>query len=75
MALDFGSLVDLEEKKDLLENAIRNLAFQGYQTSLRKRVAEALNQEDEVKDIDYMLSQIETTLAVHQEELNSLNGV
>jgi hypothetical protein len=75
MAVDFGSLVSLDEKKDFLEQTIQNLAFQGYQTVLRKRVSESVNATEDVDSADFVLAQIEAALVVHQEELDSLNGV
>lgn len=72
MAIDFSALVDTEQKKDFLQGTIENLAFQGYQTSLRKRISESINEEEDAKSADFVLAQIEAALLVHQEELDSL---
>lgn len=72
MAIDFGSLLSSEQKRQLLEGRIAQFASEAYQYSLNLKTAQALGSEEQANTIEESLKLLESAIQVHQEELATL---
>jgi hypothetical protein len=72
MAIDFGSLLSDDQKRQLIENRIAQFAAEAYQHSLNKTTAEKLESKDQVDQAESNIKLLETAIQVHQEELAKL---
>ena len=72
MAIDFGSMLSTEQKRELLNNRINQFAAEAYQYSLNKKTAEDIGSEEQVEAIDKSLNILESAIQVHLAELASL---
>jgi hypothetical protein len=74
MAIDFGSLLTVEQKRNILEQRVAQFASEAYQHELNKQVASTINDDASVANADAALATIEVAIATHQSELDSLNA-
>jgi hypothetical protein len=72
MTIDFVSLLTPEERKEVLLKRISQLASQGYQHNLNRDAANRNGRADLMAEADEAISEIETTIKVYQDQLNSL---
>jgi len=72
MAIDFGSMLSTEQKRELLNNRINQFAAEAYQYSLNKKTAEELGSDDQVESISKSIDILEAAIRVHLEELATL---
>ncbi len=72
MTMDFVALLTPEERREVLLKRIAQLASQGYQHSLNKDAANRNGRADLMAEADQAISEIENTIRVYQDQLNSL---
>lgn len=72
MAIDFGSLLSTEAKRQLLEGRIAQFASEAYQYSLNLKTAQELGSEEQSANLEESLRLLESAINVHQNELASL---
>ncbi len=72
MTMDFISLLTPEERKEVLLKRITQLASQGYQHMLNKDAANRNGRADLMAEADQAIAEIENTIRVYQDQLNSL---
>lgn len=72
MTIDFLSLLTPEERREVLLKRISQLASQGYQHTLNKDAANQNGRLDLMAEADQAIVEIETTIKVYQNQLNSL---
>jgi hypothetical protein len=73
MAIDFGSLLTVEQKIDIIQQRISQFASEAYQLTLNKKSAETLGREDQIEVIESNLVLLESAISIHQEELKELS--
>jgi uncharacterized protein (DUF342 family) len=70
---DFGSLLSVEQKKNLLENRITQFAADAYQASLNSETIQKVNPEsEELPKIEESLKLLEAAIKTHQKALSEL---
>ena len=52
MAIDFGSLLTVEQKIDIVQQRIQQFAAEAYQLTLNKESATNLDRQDQIEIID-----------------------
>lgn len=72
MTMDFVALLSLEERREILLKRIAQLASQGYQHALNKDAANRNGRADLMAEADQAMAEIENTIRVYQDQLNSL---
>lgn len=72
MAIDFDSLLTVEQKKSILTQRIQQFAAEGYQINLNKQVAESTENTAGVEEADNNLAIIEQAINTYKQELDSL---
>ena len=72
MAIDFDSLLTVDEKANILTQRIKQFAAEGYQINLNKQVAEATENAAGVEEADKNLVIIEEAIKTYKTELDSL---
>lgn len=75
MAIDYSQYLTAEQKRNLLQQRIAQFAAEAWQHELNKKTCEQINDENGVANATAALSTLETAIAVHQDELNSLGDV
>ena len=71
MAIDFND-ISIEQKRSILQQRITQFAAEAYQHTLNRETCVRLEDQDGIASSDNALNVINTALAVHREELNSL---
>jgi len=74
MAIDYDSLLTVEQKKAIVENRLQQFAAEAYQTELNKEIQVRDNNEEAIANYDATLSLLESAIEVHQEELAKLES-
>lgn len=72
MAIDFGSLLSAEQKKEILNQRLQQFATEAYQHKINKQLAEKINNEQGVAQADEALAILEEAIKLHQEEIAKL---
>jgi hypothetical protein len=74
MAIDFDSLLTVDERKTVVTQRVQQLAVEAYQLSLNLNVLNAQEETNEqaLTDINNNLNLLEQMLSVYNQELNSL---
>lgn len=72
MAIDYSSLLNDEQKKNILSQRLQQFAAEAYQHGLNKTVAQSAGNEDGVKAADEAIAILDKAIQVHQEELAKL---
>ena len=72
MAIDYNSLLTIEQKTEILNGRIRQFAAEAYQISLNKQTAVELDSAEQIEKIDESLLMLEKAIEVHQKELAQL---
>jgi hypothetical protein len=73
MAIDFGSLLTVEQKIEIIQQRINQFASEAYQLTLNKKSAETLGREEQLEIIENNLVLLESAISIHQEELATLS--
>ncbi|MSX82752.1 MAG: hypothetical protein F2740_00215 [Actinobacteria bacterium] len=73
MAIDFGSLLTVEQKIEIIQQRINQFASEAYQLTLNRKSAETLQREEQLEIIDNNLVLLESAISIHQEELAQLS--
>jgi hypothetical protein len=72
MAIDFDTLLTVDEKANILTQRIKQFAAEGYQINLNKQVAESTENAAGVEEADKNLVIIEEAINTYKAELDSL---
>ena len=72
MAIDFDTLLTVDEKANILTQRIKQFAAEGYQINLNKQVAESTENAAGVEEADKNLVIIEEAINTYKAELESL---
>ena len=72
MAIDFDTLLTVDEKANILTQRIKQFAAEGYQINLNKQVAESTENAAGVEEADKNLVIIEEAINTYKTELESL---
>jgi hypothetical protein len=72
MAIDFGSLLSNDQKREILEARIASFANEGYQHELNKATAASLGNEEGVTSADEAIATLSAAISAHQTELSAL---
>lgn len=72
MAIDYGTLLTTEQKRNILQQRIAQFAAEAYQHSLNKQTNESLEDSAGSEAADKALTVLEAAIAVHQAELAAL---
>jgi len=72
MAIDYGSLLTDDQKKNILTQRLNQFANEAFQHQLNAQVAEANNDTAGVDASNAALAQLDTAIQVHQEALAAL---
>lgn len=73
MAIDFGTLLTEDQKRQLLEQRIQQFAAEGWQHQLNKVIAEKTGNEESIKVADEAIAIIADAISVNQAELDKIN--
>ena len=71
-AMDFGSLLSGDQKRQLIEGRIQQFAAEAYQHSLNKQTAQNINATEQVEAAEKSIAILEAAIKVHLEELSKL---
>ena len=74
MALDYTTLLTVEQKQNILNQRISQFAAEAWQHELNKQTCEQLGDEAGVASSDSALATLEAAITVHQNELASLEA-
>lgn len=81
MSVDFGALLTLEQKQQMVQNAITNLAARGYEVELNSQALEISRTSENTDAVDAALagnartlSEISAGITAYQAELATLNA-
>jgi hypothetical protein len=72
MTIDYGSLINNSDKKEILLGRIRQFAAEAYQYGLNLKTAEALGATEQADQILESLKTLEAAIKVHQDELATI---
>ena len=72
MAIDYSTLLTVEQKKAILEQRIAQFAAEAYQHELNKTTCQSLNDEAGVENADKALVVLESAINTHSAELSAL---
>ena len=72
MAIDFGSLLSVEQKREILEARIASFANEGYQHELNKATAASIGNEEGVVAAEAAMETLSAAIDAHQTELAAL---
>jgi hypothetical protein len=72
MAIDFDTLLTVEQKRNILEQRIQQFAAEGYQINLNKQIAESTENTAGVEEAENNLVIIEQAINTYQAELGTL---
>lgn len=71
--MDFLSLLSDENKKQLVERRIQELAQEGYQQQMNIQIAEKIGDTSSVENIQKVIDTIGNAITVYQEEQAKLD--
>jgi hypothetical protein len=72
MTIDFASMLSNDQKRQLIENRIKQFVLEGYQYTLNKQTAERIGSEQQLETANKNLAILEEAIRVHKEELDKL---
>ncbi len=72
MAIDYDSLLTVEQKRNILSQRISQFAAEAYQHSLNKQTCTNLEDAAGVEAADKSLAVLESAIAIHKAELETL---
>jgi hypothetical protein len=72
MTVDYGSLINSSDKREILLGRIRQFAAEAYQYSLNLKTALALEATEQAEQIENSLKIIEAAIKIHQDELATI---
>jgi cell division septum initiation protein DivIVA len=72
MAINFSEILDVEQRKSILEQRIAQFAAEGYQHELNKTVSENTENEAGVEESEKMITILSAAIEVYQKELDAL---
>lgn len=72
MSIDYSSMLNDVQKRQLVENRLSQFAAEAYQYSLNRKTAESIQNEEQIQAADKALAILEAAITVHQEELAKL---
>jgi hypothetical protein len=75
MTIDFSSLLPVEERREVLNKRIEQLAAEGYQHHLNRLAAQRNNKPELVTEADTAMRELSIVIETYQQELNSLPPV
>ena len=75
MTIDFSSLLPVEERREVLNKRIEQLAAEGYQHHLNRLAAQRNNKPELVVEADKAMAELSIVIETYQQELNSLPPV
>lgn len=82
MAVDFGALLTLDQKKSMVSNAIVNLAARGYEVELNSQALELSRTAENSDAVDAalasnaaVLADLEAGITAYQDELAALEAL
>lgn len=73
MAIDYATLLSVEQKENILNQRISQFAAEAWQHELNKQTCEQLGDEAGVASADHALAVLEAAISVHQSELSALS--
>ena len=71
MSIDYSSMLNNEQKRNILEQRISQFAAEAYQHELNKKAGKNVGIEDQ-EAIDKNLALLESAIKTYQSELDSL---
>lgn len=72
MTIDYNNLLTPEQKRSIVAQRISQFAAEAYQHSLNRKSCENIDDQAGIESSDKALAILESALAVHQAELESL---
>lgn len=72
MTIDYTSLLTSEQKRNIIEQRITQFASEAYQHLLNKQTCQAIGDEAGIENADKAITVIESAIAIHKTELESL---
>jgi hypothetical protein len=72
MAIDYGTLLTDDQKRNILQQRIAQFAAEAYQHTLNKQTCLSLEDTPGVESADKSLQILEAAITVHQAELAAL---
>ena len=72
MAIDFGSLLTNEQKREILEARIAAFANEGYQHELNKATAASMGNTEGIAGSDEAIATLTAAIEAHRTELDAL---
>lgn len=72
MTIDYTSLLTSEQKRNIIEQRITQFASEAYQHLLNKQTCQAIGDEAGIENADKAIAVIESAIAIHKTELESL---
>lgn len=72
--MNYDSMLTTEQKVQILNNRISQLVIEGYQNSVGLKVANKLEDQEKIEQIQTILDIIKVSLETHIEELNALSS-
>lgn len=72
MAIDFGSLLSADQKREILTQRLQQFATEAYQHEINKQLAAKIENEQGVAQAEEALIILEEAITLHQEELSKL---
>lgn len=75
MTVDFSSLLPPEERREVINKRIQQLAAEGYQHNLNRLAAQRNNKPELVTEADTAMRELAIVIETYQQELNNLPPV
>jgi len=75
MTIDFSSLLPLEERREVLNKRIEQLAAEGYQHHINRLAAQRNNKPELVTEADKAMAELSIVIETYQQELSTLPPV
>lgn len=72
MAIDYTSLLTVEQKQNILNQRISQFASEAWQHELNKQTCEQLGDESGVESANNALTILDAAISIHQSELIAL---
>lgn len=72
MAIDYNSILNSEQKAQILNNRLSQLIIEGYQNSIGLKTAKVLENQEQIDQIEEVLKIIEASIIMHKQELDTV---